>query len=548
MNVEGKMNNPKFRKLALASMVLLLLLQPGCDSIASHTSLPPTASATITLTPTLRFTSTPRPTSTPLLTATTDAQTLLGEAGIACEQAFVSDITGGEIIAPVFSMLRMDYEDSGWTFHPLEHVTTRSAGEVRSLVCILESREKDGTYSDETLGYQRTWKVRVVAWPGGNVLSEQTWKGERSPLVKWGSGDRYGLPPTHQLISWLYDQAKISSIIVPIEDIEQIAPISDWKQLAVLTEDDYGHDRCDIWDITSRTVQSKHEFGKGYDEYDWVREMTVSPTRPEIAFSTKDGAISIWDLPTDSIEIIKDPADELYIYYHLVYSPDGKILAGWRYDSSATDYSISLWDTATHQPLHTLVGHSSTVNSLVFSPDGKSIASSSSDNTVIIWEIATGFLEQTIPDYGRVLAFSTDGANLILNGSYSIAIWDIASGQVLRSFDFYANISVYSPQAELLAGGHEVVELWNTITAKKTRTLELHTGEITAIAFSPDGTRLASGDENGKILLWDTESNQLPIELYGHVSGVIFLQFSPDGKTLLSWGDGTIRFWEIEGK
>ena len=154
------MNLSKCFKMLL-SLYLLIFTLPACSTPTPSLTVPPA----------------PEPTATRLPTHTympPGSEILLDDARMACDQAFQVEVIGGSITAPVLALLRTDYGQTGWTVHPLPHITARFAPDVGVLVCIVQSRTKDGTYLDGSYGYQLSWKVRLVSWPTGSVISERS--------------------------------------------------------------------------------------------------------------------------------------------------------------------------------------------------------------------------------------------------------------------------------------------------------------------------------------------------------------------------------------
>jgi hypothetical protein len=208
----------------------------------------------------------------------------------------------------------------------------------------------------------------------------------------------------------------------------------------------------------------------------------------------------------------------------VVFAPGGKTLA-----SSGDDHTIKLWDPTSGQLLHTLTGHSGWVKSVIFSPDGRILASGSFDTTIKLWDPASGQLLRTLigeTETVRSVAFSPDGKTLA-SGSWAfvrgpnrssgrIRLWDAATGQVLRILGT--------------------------------------SSESQSVAFSPDGRMLISNstDEssaggNTLVKLWDLPGGGL-LRTFGSgiAGGVDCLTSSPDGRILASGhDDGAVRLWEL---
>ncbi|KAK4215173.1 WD40-repeat-containing domain protein [Rhypophila decipiens] len=233
----------------------------------------------------------------------------------------------------------------------------------------------------------------------------------------------------------------------------------------------------------------------------------------------------------------------------LAFSPDGKTLT-----SSSGDHTIRLWDAATGMQQQTLKGHSDSVTALAFSPDGKTLASSSGDHTIWLWDAATGMQQQTLKghsSYITALTFSPDGKTLASGlADCTIQLWDTATGthqQTLEGHSGSVTALVFSPDGKTLvsSSGDNTIRLWDTATGAHQQTLEGHSYSVMAVAFSPDGKTLASGSDDHTIRLWDTATGALQQTLERHSHSVMAVAFSPDGKTLASGSaDCTIRLWD----
>ena len=202
-----------------------------------------------------------------------------------------------------------------------------------------------------------------------------------------------------------------------------------------------------------------------------------------------------------------------------------------------------------------LEGHTNSVHRLVFSPNGKTLASASEDRTIRLWDVATGTHKYTLTGHNAwisSIAFSPDGKILAsADSEHRIRLWNAATGQYRVTLEGHqAGVSsvAFSPDGKTLASAdsNAKIRLWNATTGVYRVTLEGHTNTIHSIKFSPDGKTLASADTEGKIRLWDATTGFHKQTLTEHTRRVYDIVFIENGKTLVSMStDNTIRFWDV---
>ncbi len=156
--------------------------------------------------------------------------------------------------------------------------------------------------------------------------------------------------------------------------------------------------------------------------------------------------------------------------------------------------------------------------------------------------------------------FSRNGKLLLASGgrgarSGRVVVWDVVTGAHLMSlgeeYDTILTADIRPDQSQIALGGpSRLVKLYSTQSGQLQHKIKKHTDWVTALAFSPNGTLLATADRNGGISVWDPDNAQELFTLAGHKSAVTALSWRSDSKLLASSSeDGTVKLWEMqEGK
>ncbi len=233
----------------------------------------------------------------------------------------------------------------------------------------------------------------------------------------------------------------------------------------------------------------------------------------------------------------------------VVFSPDGRQLA-----SASDDDLVKIWEMATGSEIRSLAGHRDQVHSVAYSPDGRWLASGSRDKTIRLWDAASGREVKTLAGrlgYVYALAFSPDGRRLATaSREKTVGIWDVGTGsedQTLAGHSERVKAVAFSSDGRWLAsGGDDMTVLVWDLASGQSRTLGAHTDFVRAVAFSPDGQLLASGSQDGTAKIWQVAAGREVRTLKGHRSWVTSVAFSPDGRWLASGSDDTtVKIWEV---
>ncbi len=300
-----------------------------------------------------------------------------------------------------------------------------------------------------------------------------------------------------------------------------------------------------------------------------VEGVAFSPAGQSLASVSLDSIILLWDISDPSVPrpLGNTLTGHRSSVTQVAFSPDGQTLA-------SVGSRVFIWDISNPDAPQEL-GHPLEGYSVAFNPVSKTLAVGST-NQVPMWDLSDpraprllgGLIYTDITDieFESVLesvVFSPDGQTLAsVSGGADVALWDVSDPttqrQLAQGFTSAYTIA-FNPMTGILAsgygfGGQGVIDLWDVSEPGTPRlqgeVLDAHTELVTSVAFSPNGQTLASGSMDKTILLWDVSDPNAPRQLgnplTGHTSTVRSVAFSSDGKWLATASeDKTILLWDV---
>jgi WD40 repeat protein len=239
--------------------------------------------------------------------------------------------------------------------------------------------------------------------------------------------------------------------------------------------------------------------------------------------------------------------------YAVTFSPDGKWIG-----TGSGDNTIRIWDAATGER-KARIPHTNPVYCIAFSPDSKTLASGGSDGAVTLWDVASGEKKKTLPDVtsGAVvwIRFAPDGHAVATFGLREVrttdpVIWDVTSGKQLASLQGHTdkvNALAFSPDGKTVVtvSKDSTIRLWDAVSGKEKDTFRAHDGAVYSAAFSPDGRLLATGGGDKTVIVWNLQTgNVMKPVLEGHKWPVWFVSYLPDGRILSRAIGGGLFLWK----
>ncbi|HKO61762.1 MAG TPA: caspase family protein, partial [Pyrinomonadaceae bacterium] len=309
--------------------------------------------------------------------------------------------------------------------------------------------------------------------------------------------------------------------------------------------------------ITTFNVTSGAELKSWEGVAQGVDSLTFNPDSKTIATGNSDNTIRVWDARSGAqLNVLKGYTDRIA---SLALSANGKVLASGSIGTIGREDSIRLWDPVTGQLLRPLTAGYVT-HSIEVSSDGtRLVASGGGSSRMTMWNVGQGQLKTIkFPQSGpkgflpAQVTISQDGRFIAAGGrNGSVKLLEAETEREIFTEAGHTNdvrAITFSPKGDVFATSgsarDKTIKIWSTKGALL-KALKAHAGAITALAFSPDGKKLASGSQDKAILIWDVATGEI-VDSFSSGGWVNALSFSRDGSKLASGGDdGLVQLWTI---
>ena len=350
-----------------------------------------------------------------------------------------------------------------------------------------------------------SWRGELNLWDVASATHKAEFLGHVSGIFSVAfspDGKTLASGGEDKLYLWDIDSgARKLSIIGHTDGVYSLAFSPDGRTLASGSSE-----QIRLWDIATSTHAATLFVG------DWTTNAGLAFSPDGRTLASESGYIHLWDVKSRihsaTIRRYGETIGGYVRYRSIAFSPDGRFLA-----RSASN-SVQLW-YAGRTYKKTLAGHTDNVTSVAFSYDSRTLASSSVDNTVRLWDVVTDAHKVTFTGHTDTVV--------------SVA---------------------FSPDGSLLASGSDdnTIILWDIDTGEPRTTIVAHTTGVNDVVFSLDGKTLASCGyrDDTTVKLWDVDTGELKTTFFGHTYGITEIAFSPDGQTLASGGwDGIVLLWDL---
>lgn len=277
----------------------------------------------------------------------------------------------------------------------------------------------------------------------------------------------------------------------------------------------------------------------------------VNPDGTLFATGEASGSIHLWSMDLKQRIQLNGHGDWVR---SLIFNSDGSKLI-----STSSDQTIKIWDVVAETCIQTLAGHANRVYAAALSKDALMLVTCGADCKIKIWDFTTGECLETITGHSDSVwsvGFCADPKILISSSrDRTIKLWNWETGECIQTIqgdfkrvNFAHNfVRMSMDKNRIIFTGDDVIQIFDIQTGNYEYTLEGHTAKILCLSLSPDKQQLASSSYDQTIRIWDLTTGQCLQVLDKHTDLIRSVLFHPNGKFLLSGSDDrTLVLWDLD--
>lgn len=389
---------------------------------------------------------------------------------------------------------------------------------------------------DGTLRVADIYKDKLVLWDAYGKEKLDTFEyqsGTRRAFKFSFNGQQFAIATECQVHLWhAYTPLKVMSHLMNTRMVRTLQFMQDGK---ILVSGYGGKIGTVFWDVVQK--QERQTFSTTYGK------CTLSPCDKMVATVVGENGDTIEVLNVNSGTLITTLTKHEKIVSALTFSPTGKHLV-----SGDAEGNLYVWSVESWQEMQELIGHTNRITSVGFHPNGSKVVTTSLDHTARVWDLESGEPFVSLPMEVESDVSLYRGNPRQIRHIFNQLSLGYSKKSVLHSITF-------SPSGDIITGGwHSEIRLWDATTYETRMVIIPPDGcqRPYALTFSPCGRYLASGSwwtwtDKVSIRLWEIASGENIATFWSHPTDIQDLAFSPDGSLLASGSfDGTILLWDVK--